>query len=102
VRDGLTREEVERVVRLNQSRIQACYETAILNAAGQDLRGRIRVVWFVNREGRVENIRRESGAELGDNLFQCMSRAMASWQFPKPRGGSGATVSWGWTFQKGQ
>lgn len=101
VRDGLTREEVERVVRRHQSQIQACYERALVNSGGQDLRGRIRIQWFVNREGRVESVRRGSGEELGDFLYNCMSQAMSGWQFPKPRGGSGANVSWGWTFQKG-
>lgn len=101
VRDGLTREEVERVVRAHQSQIQACYERALINAGGKDLRGRIRILWFVNRDGRVEATRRGSGEELGDFLYNCMSQAMSGWQFPKPRGGSGANVSWGWTFQKG-
>lgn len=101
VLDGLTREEVERVVRANQNQIQACYERALLNSGGKDLRGRVRMEWFVNRDGRVESASRKAGAELGDFLSDCMARAISSWQFPRPRGGSGATVSWGWTFQKG-
>ncbi len=101
VRDGLTREEVERVVRANQAAIQACYERALVNSSGQDLRGRVRMEWFVNADGRVEAVARKSGQELGDFLSNCMANAIRTWQFPRPRGGSGANVSWGWTFQRG-
>jgi pSer/pThr/pTyr-binding forkhead associated (FHA) protein len=101
VRDGLTREEIERVVRANQSAIRACYDRALIQSGNLELSGRLVVAWFVNTQGRAQNVQRVSpfGSEAG--LFDCISRQIQSWQFPKPRGGSGAQVSFPFVFQKG-
>jgi len=101
VRDGLTREEIERVVRANQSSIRACYDRALIKSGNLELNGRLVVGWFVNTGGRAQNVQRLSpfGGEAG--LFECISSQIQSWQFPKPRGGSGAQVSFPFVFQKG-
>jgi len=101
VRDGLTREEIERVVRSHQNEIRACYERALIQSGNMDLAGRLRVSWFVNREGRAENVRRESdfGSEAG--LYDCLASRIRTWQFPRPRGGLGAQVAWPFVFRRG-
>lgn len=101
VRDGLTREEIERVVRANQSSIRACYDRALIQSGNLDLSGRLVVGWFVNTDGRATNVKKLSpwGEEAG--LFGCIAKQIGSWQFPKPRGGSGAQVSFPFVFQKG-
>lgn len=100
VRDGLTREEIERVVKANQDSIEKCYEQALIQA-GTALGGRLKIGWFVNRNGNAENIIQQSGISGGDSLFRCIASKISTWQFPKPRGGSGAQVSWPWVFRKG-
>lgn len=101
VRDGLTREEIERVVRAHQNEIRACYEKSLIRSGNMNLSGRLKVGWFVNRNGRAERVAKEStfGAEAG--LFDCVSSRIRAWQFPRPRGGLGAQVSWPFVFTKG-
>ncbi len=99
VRDGLTREEIEAVVRKNAADIQTCYEQTL--AGGTTVTGRLKVEWFVNRLGRAEAIRLGSGPANAGALFECIGARIRSWEFPKPRGGSGAQVSWPWVFRKG-
>jgi len=101
VQDGLTREEVERVVKANMRQVQACYEKALIGAGGRDLKGRIRIQWTVMPSGRVDGTSRLQGEELGDQLYTCISQAISTWQFPQPRGGGQVQVTWPWTFHGG-
>jgi hypothetical protein len=101
VQDGLTREEIERVVRAHQSEIQACYEKALIQSGNQNLGGRLKARWFINLNGTSENTREESGVSDGGYLFNCVSQRIRTWQFPRPRGGKGVEVSWPWVFRKG-
>jgi hypothetical protein len=101
VRDGLTREEIERVVRAHEREIQVCYEKALIQSGKKDLGGRLKVGWFVNKDGRAQAVVEEAGVGDGGHLFGCVAAAIQTWQFPKPRGGSGAQVSWPWFFRKG-
>ena len=101
VQDGLTREEIERVVRSHQSEIQACYEKALIQSGNQALGGRLKARWTINLSGLSENVREESGVSDGGYLFNCVSQRIRSWQFPRPRGGKGVDVSWPWVFRKG-
>jgi hypothetical protein len=100
VRDGLTREEIERVVKAHQDDIEQCYEQALIDA-GTGVGGRLKVGWFVNKDGNAENVVQISGIANGSGLFRCLAAKIVTWQFPKPRGGSGAQVSWPWVFRKG-
>jgi len=101
VRDGLTREEIERVVRSHQNEIRACYEKSLIRANNVNLAGRLKVSWFVNSAGRAVNVKKLSGFGEEAGLYDCVSRQIQSWQFPRPRGGSGAQVSWPFVFTKG-
>jgi hypothetical protein len=101
VRDGLTREEVERVVRAHQSEIQACYEKALIQSGNTSLGGRLKVRWFVNLNGGTDNVKEDSGLSDGGYLFNCVAQRIRTWQFPHPRGGRGVEVGWPWVFRKG-
>ncbi|MBN8555883.1 MAG: FHA domain-containing protein [Deltaproteobacteria bacterium] len=101
VQDGLTREEIAKVVRSHQSEIQACYEKALIQSGNQALGGRLKARWTINLNGLAENLREESGVSDGGYLFNCVSQRVRSWQFPRPRGGKGVDVSWPWVFRKG-
>ncbi|MGA0164637.1 MAG: AgmX/PglI C-terminal domain-containing protein, partial [Bdellovibrionota bacterium] len=101
VRDGLTREEIERVVRSRLSEIRACHERAMIQSGNAGLAGRMKVSWFVNRDGRVENVRRESDIGQDTGLYECVAARLRTWQFPRPRGGSGAQVAWPFLFRTG-
>lgn len=101
VRDGLTREEIERVVLAHQNEIRACYDKALIRSGNMNLAGRLKVSWFVNRSGRAANVKRVSSFGGQAGLFDCVAQRIRSWQFPEPRGGLGAQVSWPWVFRKG-
>lgn len=101
VRDGLTREEIERVVRAHQNEIRACYEKALIRGGNMNLSGRLKISWFVNRQGRAVSLKKLSGFGAQAGLYDCVSRRISSWNFPRPRGGLGAQVSWPFVFRKG-
>ncbi len=101
VRDGLTRDEIKRVVDAHQQEIQACYEKALVQENNPSLGGRITVDWFVNQGGRAVNIQEASGITGSDYLFRCIAGRIGAWQFPRPRGGLGAQVRWPWVFKRG-
>lgn len=102
VRDGLTREEIERVVRAHQSEIRACYEKSMIRASNTNLSGRLKVSWFVNSAGRATSVKKLSGFGEEAGLYECVASRIQSWQFPRPRGGSGAQVSWPFVFTNGR
>lgn len=102
VREGLTREEIERVVRRHLNEIQACYEKSLIQSGNQAIEGRLKVGWTVNREGRAVAVMQQSSFGGQADLFNCVSRRIQTWQFPRPRGSSrGADVSWPFVFTKG-
>jgi hypothetical protein len=101
VRDGLTREEIARVVRANEHEIRACYDRALIQSGNSSLQGRLEVDWFVNAQGRATNIQRKSGFGADAGLFDCVASRIRTWQFPKPRGGQGAQVSYPWLLRRG-
>lgn len=101
VRDGLTREEIARVVRAHEHEIRACYDRALIQAGNREIAGRLEVAWFVNAQGRAVNIERQSAFGSDGGLFDCVAGRIRSWQFPRPRGGQGAQVTYPWLLRRG-
>lgn len=89
---GLSRAEIERVVRRNMGDINYCYERR-LNAR-PNLSGIFEAQFTIGANGSVQ---RTGSAQntLGDSrLDSCINDSIRSWKFPKPIGGTVVKVNY--------
>ncbi len=84
VQGGMSREEVKRVIDAHMDEISYCYETALIE--DPSLMGKSTFEWRIRESGRVGEVRIRTSSVRSDTLHGCISRAIRSWQFPRPRG----------------
>ncbi len=97
--DGLTREEIQRVLKRVMSQIKFCYEKELNREP--TLEGKLTSAWTITKDGSV------SGAQLsattmqktgGDQVGSCVTRILGRLQFPAPRGGGQVVVTYPFVF----
>lgn len=97
VDEGLTKEQVGRVIHSHMSEIRYCYDAAKLRSP--EVEGKLAVRFTVAGSGAVAS----SGVNqstLGDSAFDsCVIRRLASWQFPHPKGGVNVAVTYPFIFK---
>jgi TonB family protein len=81
----LSPEQIERVVRANQSALKYCYELEVQRQP--NLRGRVEIAWRITLDGRVSTARVARSTLRNARVEGCMVRQIKRWQFPKPDGG---------------
>ncbi|MGK5089511.1 AgmX/PglI C-terminal domain-containing protein [Bdellovibrionota bacterium FG-2] len=105
VDEGLSRDEVGKVIYSHLGEIRACYESAIIRNPGAE--GKLVMNFFVTPSGGarsvsvspsssnmfVNNSRNDSGLE------QCIARNLSAWRFPSPKGGTEVAVSYPFIFK---
>lgn len=95
---GLTREQVEAVVRKNSGQLHYCYEKAL--QANPNLRGRITTRWVVGAGGDVRSIRITSTSMSSKDVETCVTKSILGWKFPRPVGGVSVDVSYPFDFSR--
>lgn len=94
--EGLTKDEVGRVIRQHLNEVRYCYESAMMRNPG--LEGKVLVGFVVAANGRVKSAEtKESSGDSG--LDKCIISHLVKWQFPKPRGGVDVGVSYPFIFK---
>ncbi len=96
VNGGLTREQVEAVVRKNQGQLLYCYEKAL--QSNPKLRGRIGSRWVIGPSGAVTSIKITSSSVKSGDVESCVQRSITGWKFPHPVGGVHVDVSYPFDF----
>jgi hypothetical protein len=97
VDEGLTKDEVAKVIHSHMNEIRYCYESAILK--DPNLAGKLLVDFRINAGGVVPNAG-VSEATLKDQVVtQCLLGKLKSWKFPQPRGGVMVAVSYPFIFK---
>ncbi len=93
---SIDKELIRRVIQEHASQIRYCYEQAL--AINPKLEGKVAIRWIINADGRVSNPQVDSGTTTLDNgsVHRCMMDRIASWEFPKPKGGGMAVVTYPW------
>lgn len=93
---GYDKELVRRVVQEHAAQIRYCYEQAL--AVNPKLEGKVAIRWIINSDGRVSNAQVVAGTTTLDNtsVHRCMMDRVSSWEFPKPKGGSIADITYPW------
>ncbi|MEW5737754.1 MAG: AgmX/PglI C-terminal domain-containing protein [Myxococcota bacterium] len=96
VGDGLSREEVLRVVRRHQSEIRFCYESALQRQPS--LSGKVSVRWVIAPSGEVA-VAEISEATLDSvDVQACMLARVRRWRFPS-HGSGQVVVTFPWVFR---
>ncbi len=97
VQEGLTRDEVGKVIHGHLDEVRYCHETALLYKP--NLEGRVLVEFSINSGGRVVGARVQSENVGEKTLPGCIVGKLSRWQFPKPKGGVTVKVSYPFNFK---
>ncbi len=97
--EGLTREQVMKVVQKHQVKIQQCYERSLMDDPG--LAGRAEFEWEITARGKVVSRSvsvKETNLKNGDRLIDCVKLVFAAMEFPAAKNGSTTTPTIGLPF----
>lgn len=96
VNGGLTRAQVEAVVRRNSGQLLYCYEKAL--QASPNLRGRMTLDWVVGPQGQVRSVSVASSSLRTKSVENCVVASVKKWKFPRPVGGVNVDISYPFDF----
>ncbi len=97
VDDGLTKDEVGEVIHRHLSEVRYCYESAMIRSP--DIEGKLITNFTINGQGMVKSTEVKSSTLPDPRLDDCILRRLATWPFPKPRGGVDVAVSYPFIFK---
>ena len=62
------------------------------------LQGKVSIKWIIQADGTATNPQVEGSATTLENaqIHECMMSRITSWQFPKPKGGGIAVITYPW------
>ena len=86
VTGGLSRAEIERVIRRNKGDINYCYNRRL--GLNPSLQGVYEPRFVINSSGRVSTIASRRNTLRDAKVAGCINNAIKKWQFPKPKGGT--------------
>lgn len=96
VSEGLTRDEVGKVIRDHMAEVRYCYESALIRSPG--LEGKLVTSFIVRSNGMANSVKvKESSGD--DGLDRCLTERIPKWKFPKPRGGVDVAISYPFIFK---
>lgn len=97
ITDGLSRDEIQRVITRVMSRIKHCYESELQSDPG--LEGKLVTTWTIAPSGLVEGARVLESGLASASVGGCVVRVISRLQFPAPAGGGQVFVTYPFVFQ---
>lgn len=97
VDEGLTKDEVGEVIHKHLSEVRYCYESAMIRTP--DIEGKLMTNFTINGQGIIKSAEVKSSTLPDPRLDDCIVRRLATWQFPKPRGGVDVSVTYPFIFK---
>jgi hypothetical protein len=96
VMGSVDKELVRKVIQEHAAQIRYCYEQQL--AIDPKLSGKVVIKWIINADGSATGAQIEIGdTTLKDpKVHQCMKERIQSWEFPKPKGGGMAVITYPW------
>ncbi len=94
--DGLTRLEVQAVIRANLGQVRYCYEKLLMQKP--NTAGKVLVSFKVLGTGRVDNAAIAESTIAEQGLSECLKSKISRWRFPQPRQGKTVDVKYPFTF----
>jgi TonB family protein len=97
VEEGLTKDEVGKVIHAHMSEIRYCYESSMIRNA--DIEGKLMLDFVIGPSGFVTKAAVKESSLNDPRLDDCVIRRLTKWQFPKPKGGVNVSVSYPFIFK---
>ncbi len=97
VDEGLTKEEVARVIHSHMNEIRYCYESGILK--DPTIAGKLLIDFRINASGVVPHAGITEASLRDPFVSQCLLSKLKAWKFPHPRGGVMVAVSYPFIFK---
>ncbi|MDP2344883.1 MAG: AgmX/PglI C-terminal domain-containing protein [Deltaproteobacteria bacterium] len=83
---------IRRIVREHAGQVRYCYERELTRTVG--LTGKITMKWTINSEGNVTTAGVAETTMKNKAVESCLAGRVATWKFPKPKGGGFVVVSY--------
>jgi hypothetical protein len=90
-------ELVRKVIRDHAAQVRYCYEQQL--ALNPKLEGKISIKWQIGADGSASStlvVRGDATTLQNDQVAQCIMSRIVTWEFPKPKGGGIAIVTYPW------
>jgi hypothetical protein len=97
VEGGLDREVIAGIIREHLGQVRYCYERQL--AANPDLYGKLKIRFTINSDGVVDSQLVSQTTMKSAMVEDCILRRIATWKFPKPKGGTKVIVSYPFLFK---
>lgn len=97
VEEGLSKDEVGKVIHEHLSEVRYCYESAIIR--NPELQGKLMVEFVIAGLGKVKTAKAGSGSLSHESIGDCIVKRLITWNFPKPRGGVDVAVNYPFIFK---
>jgi TonB family protein len=97
VEEGLTKEEVGRVIHQHMKEVRYCYESSMVRASKVD--GRVVLDFTINGKGDVAKAKVSNSSLPDPALGECIQRRLRTWKFPNPKGGVNVDVAYPFIFK---
>ncbi|MEO5666636.1 MAG: AgmX/PglI C-terminal domain-containing protein, partial [Bdellovibrionota bacterium] len=98
VDEGLSRDEVGKVIHAKISEIRYCYESSMLRKP--ELEGKLVIDFVISNAGRVRTANVKETSVEDERLNECILKRLARWEFPKPKSGVEVAVSYPFIFKR--
>ena len=91
-------ELIRKVIRDHADQVRYCYEQQL--TLNPKLGGKIAIKWQINADGHASATIFDSNVPVDSdgmrNVGECIMSRIKSWEFPKPKGGGMAIVTYPW------
>jgi hypothetical protein len=89
-------ELIRKVIRDHAAQVRYCYEQQL--ALNPKLEGKVSIRWQINSDGRASStvLNHADTTLSNDQVAQCIMSRIVTWEFPKPKGGGIAIVTYPW------
>lgn len=98
VHGGLSREQIETVIKRNEGQIRYCYEKGLQTNPG--LSGTVGVNFVINGLGKVSAAKLGSSSLRSKRVNNCIVAKLKRWKFPRPVGGLNVKVDYPFKLMK--
>ncbi|MCC6278118.1 MAG: TonB family protein [Oligoflexia bacterium] len=100
IEGGLDREVIAAIIREHLGQIRYCYERQL--SANPELYGKVKVHFTIDAQGVVAEQNVSESTLKNALVEECILRRIATWSFPKPKGGTRVLVSYPFLFKSVQ
>lgn len=97
VDEGLTKEEVGKVIHDHMNEIRYCHDQALI--VNPKVEGKISLYFVIGPNGKVNTAKVQQSTSNDSNLDQCILKRLVTWQFPRPKGGINVPVTYPFIFK---